>query len=253
MHWPVRLCENYTCTIICTMTTGLPGFGDRLNELLVRQADKSGLSPEAYIRRAVVDRLVTELSAEPESEVGGLLRALQDGIDNGVGPEVLTTVLDTPISDPARLAAVARTGLMDTGSDAGYDRVVAMVADALSTPSAAFSLLDDKRQYLKSALGLPAELDGAQEVPLDSSICRYAIDSGQPLVVEDARLDDTLKDHPSVRGNLIVAYLGVPLTDDDGHAVGTLCVWDRHPRQWTTGHVQILQDLAWIIRERVFD
>lgn len=235
------------------MTTGFPGFDDRLNELLATQAEKSGLSPEAYIRRAVVDQIVRELSEDPDSEVGALLRVLQEGADNGVDPIEATRVFGTPIDDPDRLAAVTRTGLMDTESDAGYDRVVAMVADALSVPSAAFSLLDDKRQYFKSALGLPAELGGAQEVPLDGSICRYAIDLGQPLVVEDARLNDMLKDHPSVQGNLLVSYLGVPLTDDEGHSVGTLCVWDQQPRQWTTGHVQILQDLAWIIRERIFE
>ncbi|MGV8871824.1 MAG: GAF domain-containing protein [Rhodococcus sp. (in: high G+C Gram-positive bacteria)] len=142
---------------------------------------------------------------------------------------------------------------MDTGSDASYDRIVAMVADALNVPSAAFSMLDDKRQYFKSALGLPPEIDGAQEVPIEVSICRYAVDLGQPLVVEDARLNDTLKDHPSVLGKLLVAYLGVPLTDDNGNSVGTLCVWDQQPRQWTTGHIQVLQDLAWIIRERIFE
>ncbi|MBY4130053.1 GAF domain-containing protein [Rhodococcus fascians] len=235
------------------MTTGFPGFDERLNELLARQAEKSGLSIEEFIRRAVVDRLVRELSEDQDSDVGALLRALQDGAEKGVAPIDVTRAFGTPIDDPDRLAAVARTGLMDTGSDAGYDRIVAMVADALSAPSAAFSLLDDKRQFFKSALGLPVELDGAQEVPLDGSICRYAIDLGQPLVVEDARLNDILKDHPSVQGNLLVSYLGVPLIDNDGHSVGTLCVWDRKPRQWTTGHIQILQDLAWIIRERVFE
>ncbi|MDI9928406.1 GAF domain-containing protein [Rhodococcus sp. IEGM 1341] len=235
------------------MTTGFSGFDDRLNELLARQAEKSGLSTDEFIRGAVVDRLVRELSDDQDSDVGALLRALQEGSEKGVGPAEVTRVFGTPIDDPDRLAAVARTGLMDTGSDAGYDRIVRMVADALSAPSAAFSLLDDKRQYFKSALGLPAELGGAQEVPMDGSICRYAIDLGQPLVVEDARLNDILKDHPSVQGNLLVSYLGIPLTDDAGHSVGTLCVWDQRPRQWTTGHVQILQDLAWIIRERVFE
>ncbi|MBY4039120.1 GAF domain-containing protein [Rhodococcus fascians] len=235
------------------MTTGFPGFDERLNELLARQAEKSGLGTEEFIRRAVVDRLVRELSDDQDSEVGALLRALQAGSEKGVGPAEVTRAFGTPIDDPDRLAAVARTGLMDTGSDAGYDRIVAMVADALDAPSAAFSLLDDRRQYFKSALGLPSELGGAQEVPLEASICRYAIDLGQPLMLEDARLNDALKDHPSVQSNLFVSYLGVPLTDDDGHSVGTLCVWDRRPRQWTTGHIQILQDLAWIIRERVFE
>lgn len=251
MHRLERRCDNSACTTIWTMTTGFPGFDDRLNDVLARQADRSGQSPEAYIRRAVVDRIVRELSEDPDSEVGALLRALEDGTENGAGPAEPTGEFGTPIDDPDRLAAVARTGLMDTGSDAGYDRVVAMVADALSAPSAAFSLLDDRRQYFKSAVGLPSELDGAQEVPLEGSICRYVIDTGRPLVVEDVRLHDVLKDHPSVQANMLVSYLSVPLTDDDGHSVGTVCVWDQRPRQWTTGHIQILQDLAWIIRERI--
>ncbi|MCZ4518969.1 GAF domain-containing protein [Rhodococcus ruber] len=235
------------------MTTGYPGFDDRLNELLARQAAKTGISTEAYIRRAVIDRLVLELSDDRDSDVGSLLRALRDGTEDRPRKAVATRVFGTAIDEPDRLAAVARTGLMDTHSEADYDRVVAIVADALDAPSAAFSLLDDKRQFFKSALGLPPEIGSAREVPIEGSICRYAIDLGQPLVVEDARLLENLKDHPSVQAKLLVSYLGVPIVDDDGFSVGTVCVWDQRPRQWTTGHIQILQDLAWIIRERIFD
>ncbi|CAB4900430.1 unannotated protein [freshwater metagenome] len=235
-----------------TMTTGYPGFDDRLNELLARQAEKSCVSPEAYIRRAVIDRLVDELSDDQDSDVGSLLRALRDRTGDRPVTAAATRLFGTAIDEPERLAAVARTGLMDTDSEADYDRVVAIVADALNAPSAAFSLLDDKRQYFKSALGLPPEIGSAREVPIEGSICRYAIDLGQPLVVEDARLIETLKDHPSVQAKMLVSYLGVPIVDDDGFSVGTVCVWDQRPRQWTTGHVQILQDLAWIIREQVF-
>ncbi|MDV8022525.1 GAF domain-containing protein [Rhodococcus sp. IEGM 1330] len=235
------------------MTIGYSGFDDRLNELLARQAAKSGISTEAYIRRAVIDRLVHELSDDQDSDIGSLLRALRDGTEGSPRTAVATRVFGTAIDEPDRVAAVARTGLMDTHSEADYDRVVAIVADALDTPSAAFSLLDDKRQYFKSALGLPPEIGSAREVPIEGSICRYAIDLGQPLVVEDARLLENLKDHPSVQAKLLVSYLGVPIVDDDGFSVGTVCVWDQRPRQWTTGHIQILQDLAWIIRERIFE
>ncbi len=235
------------------MTTGYSGFDDRLNELLARQAERSGISIEAYIRRAVVDRLVHELSDDQDSEVGSLLRALRDGTEDRLRSAVATRAFGTAIDEPDRLHAVARTGLMDTDPEADYDRIVAIVADALNAPSAAFSLLDDKRQFFKSALGLPPEIGGAREVPIESSICRYAIDLGQPLVVEDARLLESLKDHPSVQAKLLVSYLGVPIVDDDGFSVGTVCVWDQQPRQWTTGHIQILQDLAWIIRERIFE
>ena len=36
-----------------------------------------------------------------------------------------------------------------------------------------------------------------------------------------------------VTGGRVVAYLGVPLTDGEGHVVGTLCVFDPVPREWS--------------------
>ncbi|MDZ4234165.1 MAG: GAF domain-containing protein, partial [Dietzia sp.] len=50
----------------------------------------------------------------------------------------------------------------------------------------------------------------------------------------------------------VIAYLGIPLIDHEGNAIGTLCVFDNKPRLWGTGHVQIMTDLAQIVSERVF-
>ena len=41
-----------------------------------------------------------------------------------------------------------------------------------------------------------------------------------------------------------VAYAGVPLVDAGGHALGTLCVIDSRPRQWSSHQVALLADLA---------
>lgn len=233
------------------MTIGVPGFDDRLEEILGQQAEKVGESVDAYVRRAVVTRLVQELTDEDQSELGQLLRHLKEVQIEAPAPIVAPTS-DRPLDDPERLAAVERTGLLDSPREDSYDRLVAMVVDALQVPSAAVSLIDNRRQFYKSAVGLPIELDQARELPVDQSICQYTIDGGDILTVEDARLHDVLKDHPAVLSKLAVSYMGIPLKDDQGHAVGTLCVWDDQPREWTVGHQQILQDLAWIVRERIF-
>lgn len=240
------------CITIGQMTDVVPGFDDRLNELLEQQATKVGESTDAYVRRAVVTRLVQEIAEDDDSDLGQLLRHLKAAqieappvTDEAVGVE-------RALHDPARLKAVEKTGLMDSPREDSYDRLVAMVADALMVPSAAISLIDDNRQFYKSAVGLPVELADAREIPVDQTICQYTIDSGTPLVVEDARLHELLKNHPAVLGNLALSYMGIPLEDSEGHAVGTLCVWDEQPRQWTIGHQQTLQDLAWIVRERIF-
>jgi GAF domain-containing protein len=92
-----------------------------------------------------------------------------------------------------------------------------------------------------------------RQTPLDRSICQYAVTNGAPLVIEDARVDPALKHHPAVLDGSVVAYLGIPLTDRGANAVGTLCVVDRKPRLWGSGHVQILTDLAQLAAERMFD
>ena len=242
------------------MTSGMAGFDDRLNEVLAQQADKSGESVDAYVRRAVVTRLVKELADDADSDLGRMLRAMRDAQDaaptdgtDAAGDTDDGVPFDSVIRDAARLQALRDTGLLDTPPDPKYDRLVAMAADALGVPIAAVSLVDDKRQFFKAAVGLGDNDDRITEMPVGRSVCRYAVESGQPLVVEDARSDEMFADHPGVLDDTWVSYLGIPLLDDSGHALGTLCVWDQQPRQWTTGHIQILKDLAWIVREQIFD
>lgn len=233
------------------MTEVVPGFDDRLTEILGQQAAKVGESVDSYVRRAVVTRLVQELTDDDDSELGMLLRHLKAAqLEPADPPEGARS--DRALDDPARLRAVEATGLLDTPPDGDYDRLVAMVAEALNVPAAAVSLIDQNRQFIKSGVGLPPDLAVSRQFPIDQSICQYTIDGGEPLIVEDAYLHETLKDHPAVLGKLARSYMGIPLKDNAGLSVGTLCVWDEKPRKWTIGHQQILQDLAWIVRERIF-
>ena len=141
---------------------------------------------------------------------------------------------------------------MDTVAGPAYDRIAAMAVDALDVPSAGVSLVSDEKQWFCSAAGLSGELAETRTVSMDRSLCQYAVSSGTPLIIEDARVHPTLSEHPIVADGTVVAYAGIPLTDAQGQAIGTLCAWDDKPKQWTTGHVQVLEDLATIVRERIF-
>jgi GAF domain-containing protein len=91
-----------------------------------------------------------------------------------------------------------------------------------------------------------------RQTPLDQSVCQYAVADGTPLIITDARTDPVFKNHAAVRSGAVGAYLGIPLTDFEGHAIGTLCVFDNKPRMWGPGHVQVLSDLAALAAERIF-
>lgn len=246
-----------TCISIGEMTTGNDGFDARLNEVLEQQAVRVGETVPAYVRRAVVTRLVKELAEADDTDLGHLLKRLEATADPVPDPPASTppAVSEQPsiVTDPDRVRAVEATGLLDTPSEPAYDRIVAMAADALSVPGAAISLIDKDRQFIKSALGFGPEEERPRAIPLEAGMCQHTVAKGEPLLVEDARLDEKFRNHPGVVDKTFISYLGIPLVDDGGHAVGTLCVWDAEPRQWTTGHVQVLKDIAWMVRERIFE
>ena len=148
------------------------------------------------------------------------------------------------VRDPARLASLRATGLLDTAPDAAFDRLTRLVTAALGVPVALVSLVDAERQFFKSCVGLPEPWASARETPLSHSFCRHVVEGGEPLVVPDARA------HPLVGSNLaipdlgVVAYAGVPLVGDDGGVLGSLAAIDTRPRAWTERDLAILADLA---------
>jgi PAS domain S-box-containing protein len=143
-----------------------------------------------------------------------------------------------------RVDALRRTGLLDTPQEEAFDRLTRLASTVLKAPVAVVALVDADRQFFKSSLGLPERVTATRSVPLEYSFSRHAVALEQPLVISDAR------EHPLVRGNPavlefgLVAYLGIPLLTEDGHALGTLCVLDTVPRAWTEQELSTLRDLA---------
>jgi GAF domain-containing protein len=114
----------------------------------------------------------------------------------------------------------------------------------LRVPGSLISLVNGRRQFVKSAFGLPEPWLSARQIPLSHSICKHVVASGQPLFVNDAARHPTLSHNPAIKDLEIVAYAGHPLKTADGHVLGTLCAIDSKPRQWTDEDRLLLADLA---------
>jgi formate hydrogenlyase transcriptional activator len=152
--------------------------------------------------------------------------------------------LDEQIHDAGRLAALRRTSLLDTPPDEAFDRLTRLAASVLRAPVAIVSLLDGERAFIKSGFGLAEPLAASRQVPLSHSLCKHAIASGEPFIVADARQDPRVRDNPSVSEFGIMAYAGIPLMTSDRFAIGTLCVLDGKPREWSPGEVEALRILT---------
>ena len=145
----------------------------------------------------------------------------------------------TRLDDADRLQALAATGLMDTEPEESFDRLTRLAAQMLEAPVAVVTLLDDQRQFLKSAVGLPTG-----ERPLSHSFCRHVVEDDAPFVVTDARRHPRVADNPAVTESGVTAYCGVPLTTASGATLGSLCVVEMTPREWTPAEVHVLEELA---------
>ncbi|TQK03476.1 bifunctional diguanylate cyclase/phosphodiesterase [Herbaspirillum sp. SJZ107] len=150
-------------------------------------------------------------------------------------------------SEPARIAALRATRLLDTPPEETFDHITRIACDALKVPMALVSLVDQERQWFKSRQGLDIE-----ETPRSSSFCAHAIRLDGIMLVPDATLDPRFARNPLVTGDPHIRfYAGVPLLGPGGHAIGTLCVLDRIPRSLTESELRILSGLAHMAQELI--
>jgi PAS domain S-box-containing protein len=159
--------------------------------------------------------------------------------------------LTSVLADPGRLAAVRHTHLLDTPAEDAFDRVARMAARLLDVPIALVPLIEDDRQFFKACVGLPEPWASARQTPLSHSLCQHVVVARQPLAIGDTGRDAVARDNPLVRELGLAAYLGVPLIDTSGYVLGSMCVADHRPREWTPDQVAILTDLAGLVMAQI--
>ena len=155
------------------------------------------------------------------------------------------------VRDPGRLAALRRTGLLDTPADEAFDQLTRLACKLLNVPIGLVSLVDKDRQFFKSCIGLPEPLGSRRETPLSHSFCQHVVTTRERMVIEDAREVPWLRDSLAIPDLGAVAYVGIPLRTADGHILGAVCIIDRTPRQWQGAEIQLLDHLATCVMGRI--
>lgn len=146
-----------------------------------------------------------------------------------------------PSNEVQRLATLRGYEILDTLPEQAFDDLTMLAAQICQTPIALISLVDEKRQWFKSEVGL-----GVAETSRDLAFCAHAIlNPLGVLEVGDALLDPRFADNLLVTGEPHIRfYAGAPLAAADGTALGTLCVIDRVPRELSEEQKQSLQALG---------
>ena len=145
----------------------------------------------------------------------------------------------TPANEMERLNSLRESGLLEIDSSPAFDRLTRLAKRFFRFP-AMVNLIDEHSLIVKSADG-----QAPDTVPRNISFCGHTILSEAPLVVADMRQDDRFADNPLVAGEPGVRfYAGFPLRLRDGASVGSLCLIDYSPREFSAADLAVLGDLS---------
>ena len=152
-------------------------------------------------------------------------------------------VIAKPVNEEGRIAALEKYAILDTDPEQPFDDLTLLASFVCKTPTALISLVDEDRQWFKSRVGMDAS-----ETSRDIAFCSTAILQADVLVVPDALLDERFRDNPLVASDPHIRfYAGAPLINEDGYALGTLCVVDRTPRELAPEQREALKALSRLV------
>lgn len=145
-----------------------------------------------------------------------------------------------PADEATRLADLHALAVLDTPAEERFNRLTRIARILFDAPMAMVSLVDADRQWVKSGSGFPM-----RETSRETSFCGHAILSDEVMVIPDAAEDPRFHDNPLVTGEPHVRfYVGRPLRVGGRSKVGTLCLMDSRPRQFSDHELRLLEDLA---------
>ena len=150
-------------------------------------------------------------------------------------------------TEKRRLAAVTRLGLLDTPPEERFERLTRIARQHYQVSTVLFTVLDHDRQWFKSRQGLDAT-----ETPRSVAFCDHAIRQDQIFVVENASRDPRFRNNPLVLNSPHIRfYAGMPVREPGGFKVGTLCIIDDKPRQFSEKDLDVLRTLAIMVEEEL--
>ena len=145
-----------------------------------------------------------------------------------------------PDEESFRLAVLRSYGMIDTPREETFDRLTRLAARLFGVPITMIALMDAERQWFKSSFGVDI-----CETSREIAFCAQTVATGEMVVSPDTLDDPRFANHPFVAGEPHIRfYAGAPLRVPQGVTLGTICLLDTKPREFSDADRAQLQDLA---------
>jgi len=154
----------------------------------------------------------------------------------------MTIEWESAVRDVGRLAALERSALAKVDREDAFDRLLELAVAVTGAPRGVITYVNAERTTAISGVGFPAELE--LHAPIEHSFCRFVVATGQPFIVEDAHHDPRTIGDPAIEAFGAVSWIGYGIEDDDGFVLGTFCLMDAEPREWSPTDILTVATLA---------
>lgn len=143
------------------------------------------------------------------------------------------------------MQALDRYQLLDARSEKVLDAVVAATAQLFGVSNAMLSLIEKDQVLVKAPYNLPVEIE---RIPRQQSLCSATILQQGTTVFEDLNQASAPGIDISLLQQLGLGfYAGHNLRTPDGYNIGSLCLYDGPPRQFSEPERNLLGTLAGLV------
>jgi GAF domain-containing protein len=156
-----------------------------------------------------------------------------------------------PPSENARLQTLRYYDILHSLHEPVFDEFVTLAARIFSLPISLIALVDEEAVHYKANFGMP----GNDRQHREEALCATAILQKKAVVYSDLDTETnpviTIRAAQAARTNQLRFYAAAPLCMPNESIIGSLCIIDHTPRNFTPDEQRVLEQLGELVSQTI--
>jgi GAF domain-containing protein len=146
-----------------------------------------------------------------------------------------------PTDEELRLKALRYHTTLNELPDRFFNHLANIVARTFNTSIALVSIVEEDTVFFKGNVGM----EEVNQTERGVSLCSLAVLDPEPTIFTDTLKEPCLLSNPLVAGEFgLRFYAGAPITTPEGFHIGTVCIVDKVPREFSDQDRKLLTQFA---------